>query len=113
MSHVDAVRAAYGVEHIVIGHTPTLGAVMPRLGGKVICIDVGLSKHYGYSPACLLIEKGRYYAIHRASRLDLPMSSSGIPQYLKAAAALDPPGTNLRKFVESGGAVPNAEADPE
>jgi hypothetical protein len=37
---VDAILNSFGVSHIVIGHTPTSGAITPRFGGKVIQIDV-------------------------------------------------------------------------
>jgi hypothetical protein len=35
------------VSRMVIGHTPTGGAVLPRYGGKVLLIDVGISRVYG------------------------------------------------------------------
>lgn len=95
-SLVDEVLKAFGVARIVIGHTPTAGAVLPRFGGRVVLIDVGLSKGYHDSPACLLIEDGKAWAIHRGTRLALP-ESSDISRYLADAAQLDPPGTKLRK----------------
>ena len=89
--HVDAVLARHGVNRIVIGHTPMPGAVIPRFGGKVIAVDVGLSKAYGGGLACLLIEKGSLSAIHRGKRLPLPQGGSAeLLAYLKQAAALDP-----------------------
>src|SRR5262245_37879040 len=46
-NHVDQVLKNYGVRRLVLGHTPTGGAVLPRFDSKVILIDVGLSKGYG------------------------------------------------------------------
>src|ERR1700730_11562614 len=58
--HVDEVLKTHGARHIVIGHTPQ-PAVLPRFGGKVIVIDVGLSKVFGGPPALLIIEGTKYY----------------------------------------------------
>ena len=52
-----SVSARHGVKRIVIGHSATSAAVLPRFGGKVVLIDVGLSKVYGGPPACLILEK--------------------------------------------------------
>ncbi|HTV02544.1 MAG TPA: metallophosphoesterase, partial [Luteitalea sp.] len=49
--HVDALLAFHGVSRIVVGHTVTPGVVLPRLGGKVILNDVGMSPVYGGPPS--------------------------------------------------------------
>jgi len=95
------VLAMHQVWHIVIGHTPQL-AVMPRFGGKVIAIDVGLSKPFDGPPAFLLIEDGKYFAIHRSRRLELPLEGGNVPQYLRSAAALEPDNSRLRRSVQKG-----------
>jgi hypothetical protein len=100
--HVDAILQSFNVRHIVLGHTPTPGAVVPRFGGKVILNDVGLSKVYNGAPVCLLIEGGKFIALHRGTRIELPMNGGDVAAYLKAAATVDPPGTRLRKAAESG-----------
>jgi hypothetical protein len=97
--HVDSVLAAFGVRHIVIGHTVTAGTVLPRFGGKVIMIDVGLSAAYGGPPAALVIEKGVPYTVHRGQRLKLPLTGDLLP-YLRAAAATDPAPSRLQKLIE-------------
>jgi hypothetical protein len=100
--HVKAVLKTHQAERIVIGHTPTEGAVLPRFGGKVMLIDVGLSRVFDARPrmACLLIEKGKPYALHRGMKLELPFdSSSGLLNYLKQAAALDPSPSSLEKRI--------------
>jgi hypothetical protein len=96
---VDQVLATHGVEHVVIGHTVTAGTVLPRFGGKVIMIDVGLAAAYGGPPAALVIERGVPYTVHRGHRLPLPTDGNLLP-YLEAAAALDPPPSRLQKLIE-------------
>ncbi len=98
---VDSVLTSFGVTRIVLGHTPTAGAVVPRFGGRVVLIDVGLSKGYNGSPACLLIEDGVAFALHRGMKLALPAGKTDPLGYLREAAKLDPPGSNLNKFLES------------
>ncbi|MBC7896982.1 MAG: metallophosphoesterase [Cytophagaceae bacterium] len=101
---VDSVLTHFGVKHIVIGHTVTAGTVMPRFDGKVIMIDVGLSAYYGATTACLIIEEGKAYTMHRGQKLELPMGGDLLP-YLKAAAALDPEPSRLRKYIDQLAAV--------
>ena len=95
------VLAAQQARHIVIGHTPQL-AVMPRFDGKVIVIDVGLSKPFDGPPAFLLIEGGKYFAVHRGRRLELPVDGGNVLQYLRSAAALEPENSRLRRSVLKG-----------
>lgn len=106
-AHVDAVLARHGVKRIVIGHTPTAGAVIPRFGGRVIAADVGLSRAYGSRMACVLIEGDKVSAIHRGKVLPLPPGDpASLLEYLEAVAALDPapsPLTQLIRQLQSGG----------
>jgi len=91
--HVDAVLRNYKVDRIAIGHTYTEGAIVPRFGGKVIQIDIGLCRIYDANlrNACLEIDKGKPRAIHRGKRLDFPTDSGAdLLRYYKEAAALDP-----------------------
>ncbi len=100
--HVDTVLKNFEVRRIVIGHTPTLTTVIPRFGGKVVQADVGLSKYYGGPPACLLIEHGRPYTLHRGSKLELPADGTeSLLKYLRAAAALDPPPSPIERVIEA------------
>lgn len=87
---------------LVIGHTPQL-AVLPRFQGRVILIDVGLSASFGGPPAFLLVENGRYYAVHRGTKLELPVDGANLSGYLRAAAALDPPNSALRNSLSKAG----------
>jgi hypothetical protein len=100
-AHVDQLLKKHGVRHIVLGHTPTGGAILPRFEGRVILIDVGLSKLYGGTPACLMVEQSKLFALHRGSQLELPMAKQGLVDYLKAAAALDPTPSPLEKLIQS------------
>jgi len=95
------VLAKQQVRHIVIGHTPQL-AVTPRFDGKVVAIDVGLSKPFDGPPAFLLIEDGKYFAIHRGRKLELPVDGGNVQQYLRSAAALEPDNSRLRRAVQKG-----------
>ena len=87
------------VKHIVVGHTPQ-PAIMPRFGGKVIAIDVGMSRAFEGSPAFLLVEGGKYYAVHRGRQLELPVNGEEPWEYLNAAALLEPVNSRLRDLVE-------------
>jgi hypothetical protein len=103
--HVDSVLAQFGVRQIVIGHTVTEGAIMPRFGGKVVMIDVGLSSVYGGPPAALVVEAGRLFALHRGTLLELPLGGDALP-YLKAAAALDAQPSRLSRYLERLAGIP-------
>jgi hypothetical protein len=94
------VLAAQEVRHIVIGHTPQV-AVLPRFNGQVIAIDVGLSKSFDGPPAFLSIEDGKYFAFHRGRRLELPVDGGNVLEYLRAAAALEPVDSRLRRLVQN------------
>jgi hypothetical protein len=108
--HVDAVLQHHGVKRIVVGHTPTAGAVLPRFGGKVILADVGLTSAYGGRSGCVVIQGGQVSALHRGKRLALPTSDAELPGYLQQAAALDPNPSPLLPLITklettSGGTV--------
>jgi hypothetical protein len=99
--HLEAVLKRHGARRIVIGHTPTEGLVMPRFGARVIQIDVGLSKAYGGPPACLLLEDGRAFALHRGKRLALPEETGGpLVRYVREVVALEPGSKNLKVLLD-------------
>jgi hypothetical protein len=115
--HLAAVLKSFGASRIVVGHTPTLTTIIPRFSGAVIQADVGLSKAYQGPPACLVIEKGRPYALHRGKQLEIPSDpGAGLLAYLKAAAALDPKPSPIDRLIEllqqklSGTVVPKENA---
>ena len=75
----------------MVGHTSRIGAIMPYFDGRVLAIDVGISKFYGGRVACLLIENGKAYALHRGTKLELPArGGDALLSYLRKASSLDP-----------------------
>jgi hypothetical protein len=98
--HVSAMLDHFGVKRVVIGHTPTLTTVIPRFSGAVVLADVGLSKSYGGPPACVIVEGGKAYALHRGKQLEIPADSGKeFLEYLKSAAALDPKPSPIEKLI--------------
>jgi hypothetical protein len=104
---VNRILETQQVKHIVIGHTPQ-PAILPRFGGKVITIDVGISRAYDSARSFLLVEDGKYFAMHRGQKLDLPVSGGSVTQYLVSAAFFEPQGSRLRTLVAriTGSQVP-------
>jgi Calcineurin-like phosphoesterase len=111
--HLDAVLRRHGARRMVIGHTTTEGLVMPLYGGRVLAIDVGLSKVYGGPPAALLLEDGRAIAIHRGRRIPLP-EGEGEPLlgYVRAVIALEPDPARLRALLGRLEAAVSATPSP-
>jgi len=98
--HVEALLKFHGVSRIVVGHTPTDGAILTHFGGKVVAIDVGISAAYGGRRACLLIEKGHAAALHRGHLLGLPGDSPAeLLAYYRQAAAFDPAPSPLASHI--------------
>jgi hypothetical protein len=111
--HVNNVLASFGARRIVVGHTPTAGAVIPRFGGKVIIADVGLSQYYGARLACLVIEKDKAFALHRGEKLEIRGESDvALLEYLKRAARLDPEPSPLAGQIKALEAKLSVEAQP-
>jgi hypothetical protein len=52
-----------GAAHMVVGHTVDMAGVISRAGGRLIRIDVGMSKVYGGPAICLLVDKGVFYEV--------------------------------------------------
>ena len=92
--------AFYNVRRIVIAHTPTPGLVLSRFDGRVVMIDVGMSKAYGGAMANLLIEGDAMMALHRGQRIALP-SNGDFKAYLEAVARLESGNMGLLKYVET------------
>jgi hypothetical protein len=107
LPHVENVLRRHGARRIVIGHTVTPGLVMPLFGGRVLAIDVGLSRFYGGPPAALILEDGQAFALHRGKRLPLP-EQDGEPllRYVREVAALEPDPSRLKELIGRLEAVP-------
>lgn len=59
---IDLVLNAYGVNRIIIGHTPSLTGITASYGGKLIRIDTGIAAYYGGARSFLRLEGGVPYA---------------------------------------------------
>jgi hypothetical protein len=88
--HVDAVLAAFDVDRIVIGHTPGLGTIVPRFGGKVLIIDVGIAQYYGSHLASLRIEENNYFTVQNGEKVLLPSNRSQMLAYFERMAQEEP-----------------------
>ncbi len=98
---VDAILANRGAKHVVIGHTPTGGAIWPRLDGRVIMIDTGMSAAYGGPIAWLEITRDGRFAGYRGGRLPLPADDAGRLDYLEKVVALHPDVATLRQRLDA------------
>jgi hypothetical protein len=96
---VNQVLQTLGARHVVVGHTPQ-PLILPRLGGKVIAIDVGMTKVFGGPAAALIVEDGKFSVLYRGQRMELPIGHGDVILYMKSAAALDPQPSRIDKLVE-------------
>jgi hypothetical protein len=94
---VDAILARHGARRIVVGHTPTGGVVWPRLDGRVILIDTGISAAYGGHIGWLEATPAGLFAGYPGGRVPLPPDDAGRPGYLDAVLALQPDNPALRQ----------------
>jgi hypothetical protein len=101
-AHVDRVLAAQGVRRIVIGHTVTRTAILPRYQARVVNVDLGLSRFYGRPPACLVLEGRSAHVWHRQTKIEFPEpGTANHSAYLKAViAADDQPSPVIRLLTE-------------
>ncbi len=97
--HVEAVLRFHGVQRIVIGHTVTRTAIMPRHDGHVVDIDIGISRFFGRPPACLVLEKPSPYVLHRGKRIPLPARGQQA-EYLRAVEAADEKPSPVSRLLE-------------
>jgi hypothetical protein len=100
-AHIDRVLETQEARHIVIGHT-TVPVILPRFGGKVIMVDIGLPASTA-TPALLMVEGSRCYNVYRNGRVDVPLDGGDVLQYLSAAQKLDPANSRLRALIKKGG----------
>jgi hypothetical protein len=99
--HVQKVLQNFGVKRIVVGHTVTRSAILPRFNSTVIDVDIGLSKFFGRPPACLVIEKGETYILHRGVKISVPGGSKDeLLAYLRAVAAADNEPEVIQKLID-------------
>jgi hypothetical protein len=98
--HVDDVLAAFDVDKIVLGHTPGLGTIVPRFGGKVLIIDTGISEYYGSHLASLRIEERNYFTIQNGEKIPLPNTNSEMLNYFERMAQDKPTQALLNRLEE-------------
>lgn len=72
------VLQALGVERMVVAHTPALPVVLPRFGGKLLMVDVGLSGHYGHGFSALKIEGDQLTAMVGGDWFELPSEANAL-----------------------------------
>jgi hypothetical protein len=66
----------------------------------VLAIDAGMSALYGSRLACLVLEGGSAYTLHRGRKIPVPQDSGrALLEYLRACAAADPPPSPLAKRI--------------
>ena len=111
---VQAILEHNGAKHIVVGHTPTHGAIWPRYSGRVIQADVGMSAYHGGHIAWLEETKDGLYAGYVSGTVKLPADDAGRVDYLKQVIALQPENKGLQKklaALETGGDDTTKTAD--
>ncbi len=97
---LDSVLSHFGAKRMIIGHTPLLPVVLPRFGGKVIIVDVGLAEHYGHARSFLSIENGTPYALVGSQRLLIPNSVEGEIEYLNKASRMIENNTAIHSYIK-------------
>lgn len=112
---VDAILAGHGAKRIVIGHSVSNGVIWPRLDGRVIQIDTGMSRVYGGHVGWLVIEAGQLTAGYRDGRVPLPADDAGRLDYLDAVIALQPGNQALveRRAALASGALEAAQVQAD
>ncbi|GMR15004.1 MAG: hypothetical protein BMS9Abin30_0620 [Gammaproteobacteria bacterium] len=86
---LDNILNRYGAKRIVVGHTPTGGAVWPRFGQRVIVNDTGIAAYYGSHKGVLELTAAGAVAIYGDWRIPLPADNEGREDYLRAVIEAD------------------------
>ena len=98
---VQATLEHLGAHHLVIGHTPTRGAIWPRYSGRVIQVDTGMTAVYGGHVAWLEETKEGLYAGYPSGKIKLPTDDAGRIDYLKQVIAKQPENAGLQKQLSA------------
>lgn len=69
---VDLVLDAFGVDRIVVGHTPSLEGIAAAHNNRVIRIDTGMSAYYGGVISYLEIREDGVFAYPGGMRIETP-----------------------------------------
>jgi hypothetical protein len=97
---VAAILQQHNAKHIVVGHTPTGGAIFTRYDGAVIQIDTGMSKAYGGHPAYLEATAEGLFAGYPEGKIPLPSADSERAAYLQQVMALYPRNGDLQILLD-------------
>jgi hypothetical protein len=102
---LQSVLEHFDARHVVVGHTPGYGTVMPRYDARVLIVDSGISSHYGGHRASLLVEDGKLFVLQRGHKVALPTQASEKLEYFKRIRELEPDTARLELLIrqlESG-----------
>lgn len=99
--HVQSLLETYGVNHVIVGHTPDLGVITPRFGGIVVVTDTGISAYYGSHKGSMLVEKGIHYALQNGEQIPLPTSDEEMIPYFQTISELQPENARVRAHLEN------------
>jgi hypothetical protein len=99
-AHLQALLEHFDASHIVLGHTPGYGTVMPRYGARVLVIDSGIGAHYGSHRASLLVEGDELYTVQRGESVPIPQGDEDPLPYFRRMAELEPDVNNLKVVIQ-------------
>jgi hypothetical protein len=86
---LDNILARYGAKRIVVGHSPTGGAVWPRFDQRVVINDTGIASHYGSHKGVLEFTANGATTIYGDKRIPLPTKNDARIDYLKSVIDAD------------------------
>ena len=87
---------------IVIGHTIVKEEIQARANGKVILIDVAMSRHYGGKARCLLVEGGQFYELSEGGRRDLGLKTKPAQASGTGMTQLSPREVEIANMIRGG-----------
>jgi len=107
---LDNILKRYGAKRIVIGHTPTGGAVWPRFDQRVVANATGIATHYGAHIGVLELTAQGATAIYGDKRIPLPSANDDREDYLLAVIQADSNNGHLKQRLARMQAPPPVEA---
>ena len=84
------VKKVHGVDRIIIGHTINGRKLYINQNGKIVCIDVGMSRAYGGPAQGLLIDNGQYFRINGDTNKIEKLALRDAPQVLQKKEPVKP-----------------------
>lgn len=103
---VTAILQQHAAHSIVVGHTPTPGAIWPRYAGRVIQVDVGMSAYYGGHVGYLEVTPKGQFAGYANGKIKLPNDAAGRVDYLQQVIALQGDNAALKQQLVALRAAP-------